>query len=80
MGHQGSQEQVAHSCARSMVGHGSTSSILAWSRVLMGQRGKCRSYRASQMRVAVVRSYHQDYRRSHQNSQLKPVWAGLVLG
>lgn len=30
--------------------------------------------------VCVVRSYHQEYRRSHQNSQLKPVWAGLVLG
>ena len=30
--------------------------------------------------VCVERSYHQEYRRSHQNSQLKPVWAGLVLG
>jgi hypothetical protein len=28
----------------------------------------------------VVRSYHQEHRRSHQNSQLKPAWAGLVLG
>jgi hypothetical protein len=28
----------------------------------------------------VIRSYHQENRRSHQNSQLKPVWAGLVLG
>jgi hypothetical protein len=30
--------------------------------------------------MVVVRSYHQEYRRSHQNSQLGPVWAGLVLG
>ena len=28
----------------------------------------------------MVCSYHQENRRSHQNSQLKPVWAGLVLG
>ena len=28
----------------------------------------------------VIRSYHQEHRRSHQNSQLKPAWAGLVLG
>jgi hypothetical protein len=28
----------------------------------------------------VIRSYPQEYRRSHQNSQLKPAWAGLVLG
>ena len=30
--------------------------------------------------LTVIRSYHQEYRRSHQNSQLKPAWAGLVLG
>jgi len=32
------------------------------------------------MHVIVIRSYPQEYRRSHQNSQLKPAWAGLVLG
>jgi hypothetical protein len=32
------------------------------------------------LELLVVRSYHQENRRSHQNSQLKPVWAGLVLG
>ena len=30
--------------------------------------------------MVVIRSYHQENRRSHQNSQLKPGWAGLVLG
>ncbi len=35
---------------------------------------------SSQASGIVVRSYHQDYRRSHQNSQLKPAWAGSVLG
>lgn len=38
------------------------------------------SYTLHPPKLPVIRSYPQEYRRSHQNSQLKPVWAGLVLG
>ena len=45
------------------------------------RRGGCSSLQiSSTSRLAVMRSYQGYYTRSHQNSEVKRLWAGIVLG